>query len=68
MLLSPTTQCKQPARTLPLVSQVASYDDIGGEVADIARNAALSAMASAHVVVLVLDVAEALRSQKARLR
>eukprot|EP00983_Pelagomonas_calceolata_P018213 570840-Pelagomonas_calceolata.AAC.8 len=48
----------------PLFPQVSAYDDVGGEVADIAREAALSAMASAHVVVLVLDVAMALKSQK----
>uniref|UniRef100_A0A7S3R6I4 GTPase Der n=1 Tax=Dunaliella tertiolecta TaxID=3047 RepID=A0A7S3R6I4_DUNTE len=45
-------------------TKVSAYDDVGGEVADIAREAALSAMASAHVVVLVLDVAMALKSQK----
>lgn len=47
-----------------LEQQVSSYDDVGGEVADVAREAALSAMASAHVIVLVLDVAIALKSQK----
>ncbi|KAF5842815.1 hypothetical protein DUNSADRAFT_4699 [Dunaliella salina] len=45
-------------------TKVFAYDDVGGEVADIAREAALSAMASAHVVVLVVDVAMALKSQK----
>lgn len=49
------------------LSQVSSYDDVGGEVADFARDAALSAMASAHVIVLVLDVAVALQSQKVRM-
>lgn len=55
-----------PLCDLLAAAQVSSYDDVGGEVADSARDAGLSAMASAHVIVLVLDVAMALKSQKVK--
>jgi hypothetical protein len=46
------------------VLQVGSYDDVGGDVADMARDEALTELASANVVVLVLDTAAAFKSQK----
>jgi hypothetical protein len=44
--------------------QVSSYDDVGGEVADMARNAGLRALAGAQVVVLVTDAAVAVDQEK----
>ncbi|GIL72775.1 hypothetical protein Vretifemale_3083 [Volvox reticuliferus] len=46
------------------VGRTASYDDVGGEVASMSRQATLRSLAQIHVALLVVDVERALRSNR----
>lgn len=46
--------------------QAAAYDDVGGDVAEAARGTGLRTLASSHVVLLVLDAAEAKKTRVVR--
>ncbi len=46
------------------VGRVDRYDDIGGDVAEKARAASLGALRRAHVVVLVVDVYSAVKTER----
>ncbi|GLI68888.1 hypothetical protein VaNZ11_013435 [Volvox africanus] len=46
------------------VGRTASYDDVGGEVASMSRQATLRSLAQVHVALLVVDVERALRSNR----
>lgn len=60
---SPLCACVLLCAALRL-PQVAAFDDVGGDVAAAARSAGLRSLASTNVVVMVVDAAEALRTQK----